>query len=103
MFFLGLIFKDIHSPFVKCRKTLVHIFLLEDELNPLGISSLSQHLGKALGSSPNFQRTVDAIMADDIASSDNGATVTTFIKMFTVIGITKQKHSHQKNVIYLQQ
>lgn len=42
-------------------------------------------------------------MADDIASSDNGATVTTLIKMFTVIVITKQKHSHQKNVIYLQQ
>lgn len=31
-----------YSPFVKCRKVLVHIFLLKEKLNPLDIYSLYQ-------------------------------------------------------------
>lgn len=42
VFFLRLIFEDINSLFVRCRKAIVHIFLLEDELNILGIYSLSK-------------------------------------------------------------
>lgn len=40
--FLGLIFKDIHSPFVKCIKALGHIFLLKDQVSPLDTYGLHQ-------------------------------------------------------------
>lgn len=40
--FLGLVFKDINSPFVKCRKALGHIFFLKDQVSPLTIYSQHQ-------------------------------------------------------------
>lgn len=40
--FWGLVFKGVHSPFVKCRKALGPIFFLKDQESPLDIYCLPQ-------------------------------------------------------------